>query len=232
MISAIIPTMWFHTETLVQIVDKLSQEESVDEIIIISNNKQDQQWNRLNLSKVVKVEPKKNLGCNPSWNVGAIMATNDKLLILNDDFYFDFSICSKIEPHITEDTGMIGTNPRSFHGDGPVRLVPSRWPEPLPSGFACGFFIHRNVFLQHIIPHILKLHCGDNWLLDTIGKQHYLIYGISFPTTFSNTIPKVRALDTSHPLYIDSTQDELLYPQLVNGLVKYIKEYKTEVIVL
>lgn len=224
--------MWFRKETLIQIVDDLTQEASVDEIIVISNNKYEQRWDLLNLTKVIKVEPKKNLGCNPSWNVGAIMATNDKLFILNDDFYFDFSVCSKVEPYITENVGMIGTNPRSFYGDGPLRLVPSRWPEPLPSGFACGFFIHRNVFLQNIIPHVLKLHCGDNWLLDTAGKQHYLIHGVSFPTTFSNTIPKVRSLDTSHPLYIDSSRDEVLYPQLVSGYINYIKDYQTEIIFL
>lgn len=224
--------MWFRKETLIQIVDDLTQEASVDEIIVISNNKYEQRWDLLNLTKVIKVEPKKNLGCNPSWNVGAIMATNDKLFILNDDFYFDFSVCSKVEPYITENVGMIGTNPRSFYGDGPLRLVPSRWPEPLSSGFACGFFIHRNVFLQNIIPHVLKLHCGDNWLLDTVGKQHYLIHGVSFPTTFSNTIPKVRSLDTSHPLYIDSSRDEVLYPQLASGYINYIKDYQTEIIFL
>lgn len=232
MISVIIPTMWFHQETLKHIVDDLTKQNCIEEIIIFSNNKFQQNWDLLNLQKVIKIEPSKNLGCNPSWNAGAIIAKNDKLFILNDDFHFDFSICEKIEPHITEQIGMIGANPDSNTSDGPLRLVPSTWPNPLPGGFACGFFIHRNVFLEKIIPHELKLHCGDNWLLDTTGRQHYCISGINFPKTFSGTIPAVRQLDSSHPLYIDSLNDERRYAELVQRHINYTKQYHSKSIIL
>lgn len=232
MISVIIPTMWFHEETLKNIVQDLTVQNCIEEIIIFSNNKLQQNWDLLNLQKVIKVEPSKNLGCNPSWNAGAIIAKNDKLFILNDDFHFDFSICEKIEQYITDQIGMIGTNPDSNQSDGPPRLVPARWPEPLPGGFACGFFIHRNVFLKNLIPHELKLHCGDNWLLDTTAKQHYFISGVNFSRTFSGTIPVVRTFDTSHPLYIDSLNDERRYVELVRGKLEYVKHYRSESIIL
>lgn len=220
MISAIVPTMWLYPDRLRDIVYGLTQEPSIGEIILIVNNKIQANLSILNHSKTVVVIPQRNIGCNPAWNLGAKMASNDKLFFLNDDFIFDFSVCGLIEPHITEDKGLILSDTDSSPSDTPLRLSPIQWPgTKWIHGWACGFFVHKNVY-NHI-PDELKLHCGDNWLLDTIGKQHYVLRGISFSKDFSGTIGAVRRLDSSHPLYIDSTKDESLYENIKPSYMKY-----------
>lgn len=219
MISAIIPSMWWYPDRLRDIINNLTKESCIDEIILISNNKFQANFSELNLEKTTVVIPQKNIGCNPAWNIGAKIAKNDKLFFINDDFIFDFSICGLIEPHITEDTGLIlsGTDSST---DEPLHLSPVDWPNAnWIHGWACGFFVHKKVY--NFIPDELKLHCGDNWLLDTVGKQHYVLRGVSFSNEFSGTIKTVRSLPVDHPLYIDSTQDEILYTQLKPLYAKY-----------
>jgi hypothetical protein len=225
--------MWFHKDILHSIVESLTTLKVFDEIIVISNNKFEQDWSILNPKKLIKLEQERNIGCNPAWNLGVNIAKNDKLFLLNDDFLFKFDIAEKIEPHITENVGMIGCNTESNYDDSPMRLEPVKWPvNPLPAGFACGFFIHKNVYLNNIIPEHLKLHCGDNWLLDTTAKQHYIICGIPFMKQFSGTIPRVRSLSSSHPLYIDSHSDESNYAAMIDAHKKYVSEYQTTPIIL
>lgn len=230
MISAIVPTMWWYPTRLRDIITNLTKESCIDEIILIVNNKFQAELSTLNLEKTTIVVPQRNIGCNPAWNLGARIAKNDKLFFINDDFIFDFSVCGLIEPHITEDKGLILSDTDSSVNDSPLRLSPVDWPNAKwIHGWACGFFVHKKVY--NFIPEELKLHCGDNWLLDTIGKQHYVLRGTSFSKDFSGTIKTVRALETNHPLYIDSTQDENLYEKMKPLNEKYhLQVDKTEIL--
>lgn len=230
MISAIIPSMGWYPDRLREIVSDLTKESCIDEIILIVNNKLHTNLSTLNHEKTVVIIPQRNIGCNPAWNLGVRIARNDKLFVINDDFIFDFSVCGLIEPHITEDKGLILSDTNSSTEDLPVRLSPIDWPDTKwIHGWACGFFIHKKVY--NFIPDELKLHCGDNWLLDTTGKQHYVLRGINFSKDFSETIKTVRSLDKSHFLYVDSTKDESLYEKIKMENVKYHKTTtETEII--
>lgn len=226
MISVIIPAMWFAKHNLINSVDNLTKLDIVGEIIVIHNNKCDYDLNALNQEKLVSIIPPRNIGCNPAWNIGAKLARFDKLFILNDDFEFDFSVCSLIAPHITSDKGLILSDTSSASSDTPIRLTPVTWPGNWMHGWACAFFIHRSVYLDNIIPEEIKVNYGDNWLLNTTGKPHYVLRGVSFSNTFSTTINRMDGLVDNSLLYIDCGGDESAYERLKVGNVKY-GEHKT-----
>jgi len=217
MISVIIPTIWLHPDAVHHIINQLILESSIGEIILINNNRNYENSSIPNHPKLVLVVPEKNIGCNPAWNIGAKMASFDKLFFLSDDFAFDFSICKYIEPHITETRGLILSNTNSSSNDMPIRLVPANWPENRTLGWASGFFVHKKVY--NPIPEQLKVYCGDNWLLDTIPYPHYMIHGVSFNKYFSYSVNFVRNLGPHHPLYIDFSGDQIEYENIKKQMI-------------
>ena len=95
------------------------------------------------IPKLTYIEEGQNTFINPAWNKGAAMAKYDKLMFLNDDIITDFTIIDKIYDHITEDKGIIGLGEGCWKyngGEFGVRPI-----HEFRGGFACLFFIHKNV---------------------------------------------------------------------------------------
>jgi hypothetical protein len=150
-LSIVIPTLWlvdFFKSTL----EKLHGCELVDEIVIISNSK-----NRLDLSHLSKVkilQMSSNIGVNPAWNIGVAHASNDDVLVINDDYIFDLEFLNKVI-ELKDDYAMLAVNPDKQATE--VVSITKR-----PDGFGCAFYINKKDYAT--IPEDLKIYFGDDWL--------------------------------------------------------------------
>ena len=169
MYSVIIPTMW-KCDRFQQTLRELSAHELVGEIILIDNTTNDL---KIELPKLIHILEGKNTYVTAPWNKGAKMAQYDKLLILNDDIWMDWNILNILEPHITEQIGLIGLDEIEYN----VKPIKSFGLEPIErrnGGWGCAIFVHKENYTR--IPEEMKLWGQDDWLFVTnrnAGKQNY-----------------------------------------------------------
>ena len=195
--TAVIPTM-LKSPRLKKLVEDLQNHYLIDEIIIIDNSG--------NLKPSLEPHPKqkyicegKNTGCNPAWNKGVSLAKYDKLLVLNDDLWFDWDILSTLESYVNEEVGMIGMAEENF--DNPSNEFGLEPINHRNGGFACAFFIHKNNWID--IPFEMKLWGGDDWLFvknRNNGKQNYKILGFKLEGEVSGTLENAELTPTLNPI--------------------------------
>lgn len=190
MISVIIPTMLIPIG-VEERIRTWAKSPSVKEIIVINNTNKSVDFS--DESKIINIFEGHNTFINPAWNKGYHLSTTDKLCFANDDIDFDIDLFDWIEPHISEDKGMIGLD--EYHGNGvwqdepgcdrsrseerrgkrfPFKLLPihhNRKP-----GFACIWFIHKNNY--KVIPDDLKVFYGDDYVYYKNGKTNYSIQNL------------------------------------------------------
>jgi len=196
MYSVVALTMW-KCERFKETLAELDKHPLVGEIILIDNSEMD--VDSLKLKKLNHIKEEKNTYINPAWNKGVSLAKYDKLLVLNDDLWFDWDILHTLEPHITEDIAMIGMAEENF--DNPADEFGL---EPIThrnGGFACAFFIHKKSWLN--IPFEMKLWGGDDWLFvknRNGGKQNYKITGFKLFGEVSGTLENADLTPTLNPI--------------------------------
>jgi hypothetical protein len=196
MYSVVALTMW-KCERFRETLRELNEHPLVGEIILIDNSESDVE--PLNLSKLNHIKEVKNTYINPAWNKGVSLAKYDKLLVLNDDLWFDWNIFSILQPYITEEIGLIGMAEENF--DNPSNEFGL---EPIyhrNGGFACAFFIHKNNWID--IPFEMKLWGGDDWLFvknRENKKQNYKIVGFKLEGEVSGTLENADLTPTLNPI--------------------------------
>jgi len=195
MYSVIALTMW-KCDRFQQTLRELSKHPLIGEIILIDNTANDL---KIELPKLIHILERKNTYINPAWNKGVSLAKYDKLLVLNDDLWFDWNILDILESHITEEVGMIGMAEENF--DNPQNEFGL---EPIyhrNGGFACAFFIHKHNWIY--IPNEMKLWGGDDWLFvknKNNGKQNYKIVGFKLEGEVSGTLENADLVTTLNPI--------------------------------
>ena len=85
-LSVIIPTIYKKPLILYKIIELLSSEDVVDEIILISNAECTMSFPYA--EKLKFFEPERNAYVCLSWNFGVSIIQNDYFLIMNDDILF------------------------------------------------------------------------------------------------------------------------------------------------
>ena len=186
-ISVIIPTIQKTLEVLEQIIVLLSQDESVEEIILINNkveNPLDYDFPKLRI-----ITPNENLYVNASWNLGIKESKCENFLLLNDDLLFGKNFCSNVlksEIFNKESTGLIGMNPSMIKGfnelvnfkDEVAILQP--FTNYLGTGdWGISIFGKKSTWFN--IPDDLKIIYGDNFILyqnQLIKKINYSIVNL------------------------------------------------------
>lgn len=174
MISVIIPTL-FKVDRLHQTLIELSNCDEVGEIILIDNT---DNLTPIILPKLNHICEGKNTYVNPAWNKGVELSKFDKLLIINDDTWFDFKYLKNISPFITQDVCMIGIS-SDIKQEFKVVPIEPHFTDNLvhrPDGFGCCYFIHKSKYVP--IPTELKIWCGDDWLFYQDRNINRLIEGI------------------------------------------------------
>lgn len=195
MYSVVALTMW-KCDRFQQTLRELSKHPLVGEIILIDNTSNDL---KIELPKLVHILEGKNTYINPAWNKGVSLAKYDKLLILNDDLWFDWNILNIVEPYVNEEIGMIGMAEENF--DNPLSEFGLEPINHRNGGFACAFFIHKNNWIN--IPFEMKLWGGDDWLFvknRNNGKQNYKIVGFKLEGEVSGTLENADLISALNPI--------------------------------
>ena len=174
MYSIIIPTMW-KCDRLQTTLRELNEHPLVGEIILIDNTTNDI---KIELSKLIHILEGKNTYVTAPWNKGAKLAKYDKLLILNDDIWMNWKILNILEPHITEQIGLIGLDEQEYnieHTGNEFGLEPI---EHRNGGWGCAIFVHKENYSP--IPEEMKLWGQDDWLFVKARnrrKQNFKLVG-------------------------------------------------------
>ena len=195
MYSVVALTMW-KCNRFQQTLRELSKHPLVGEIILIDNTSNDL---KIELPKLIHILEGKNTYINPAWNKGVSLAKYDKLLVLNDDLWFDWNILSTLESYVNEEVGMIGMAEENF--DNPSNEFGLEPISHRNGGFACAFFIHKNNWID--IPFEMKLWGGDDWLFvknRNNGKQNYKILGFKLEGEVSGTLENADLTPTLNPI--------------------------------
>lgn len=188
MITVIIPTLW-QCDQLHTTLQELSDCPYVGEILLFDNTANK---NRISLPKLQHILEGRNTYVGAPWNKGAAMAKHDRLLVLNDDTWMDWSYLSQISGQILETRGMLGIAQKNYQLKGAAQLqfleVSNR-----PNAFACLFFIHKDSWVP--IPDDIKIWATDCWVFtknQQAGRFNYYIQGLPVSGYVSKTVSHLK----------------------------------------
>ena len=182
MLSIVIPTLQKNTTILSLLIDTLTKDQNVGEIILIDNSLKGFQNNSPKLRVIV---PEQNLYVNPSWNLGVQEAKYDFIGLLNDDIAVAENFCSNVLAKLDEKNGIYGVNIKNVVSKDEISEIPQN-----TSGieiekinyrgewFGVAMFFHKNSYVK--IPEQLKIYRGDDWIVlqaKKNKKQNYTILG-------------------------------------------------------
>lgn len=181
MFSVVLPTMWKISEFLKDLND-LENCDKVGEIILINNNisATPSEFDVTNYTKIIEIKPPRNMYVNPAWNFGVRTAKFDKILIKNDDIFFNYNKClTAVEEELNKDDCIIGTyisanvNKTGVethnvinHDDDKIRfdIVSERgW------GYGCAMFFNKKTYIP--INENLLIWCGDDFMTQTYSRR-------------------------------------------------------------
>lgn len=188
MFTVVIPTLW-NCPRLKETLVELNNCEFVGEVILIDNTKNNQYIKHL--PKVKHILEGQNTYVTASWNKGVNQSQYDKLLILNDDTWFNWGILGVLKDYVTPEIGMIGISKdsykRSENGDLSLINVNTR-----PEAYACAFFIHKQSWIP--IPEEMKIWGQDDWLFvknRQAGKTNFMLKNFKVEGYISLTVDKL-----------------------------------------
>lgn len=188
-LSVIIPTLYKKPKVLYKLIEVLSFDECVSEIIIISNSKDEITFPVT--TKINIYRPEQNLYVNSSWKKGIELAKEDNFLIINDDILVCEDFCNMVvnsEIFNKEETGLIGLNPYQIENylcDTEDLEIPEKR-KPLLLKFnkltniknwGSAFFGKKENWYD--IPDDLKIFYGDNYLMYKNILNHKCNYAIN-----------------------------------------------------
>lgn len=201
--TCVIPTLWLSKE-FVYICEELQENKLVQEIIVIDNNRQarnidfskygkpihytlnifNKTYKVAKYGKYLVIDAGENLFVSKPWNMGATLASNPLLCILNDDILVNAATFNFISKNITKDTGIIGVdyNNYSYTGHNPV-LIPISF---RPYAFGCCMFIHKSKYVK--IPDDIKVFYNDDFLLHKIQGNKFVISNVEMRGSVSTSI--------------------------------------------
>lgn len=190
MFSVIIPTMWKCDRLHITLLE-LNSNPLVGEILLFDNT--DNTKPIEGLSKLVHILEGKNTYVTAPWNKGVRMAKYDKLLVLNDDTWFDWCVIGSIEPFVTDKIGGIGMWEQNFeiktkNTDLDLAIIEFR-----PPGWGVAIFIHRGSWIP--IPEEMMIWGQDDWLFAKnreLGKPNIMISGLKLEGSVSLTINSLK----------------------------------------
>ena len=192
-LTVIIPTLW-RGGFLDKMVVELNDSDIVDEIIIIDNHPS--RGHDFTLSKVVRVKTKENLYVNGSWNYGASLSKNNKIMLLSDDVWFDINKLPLILDGL-EQGCVIGPSKNAWHNKDnfAITKLPQR-----PHSWGTVIFVRKDDWTD--IPSELRIWFGDDWIANK-AKTLLGVEGISIETNngTSSDLPRFNHIRRNDIIY-------------------------------
>lgn len=188
--TAIVPTM-LKSPRLKKLVEDLQNSDYVDEIIVIDNS--------TNTTPSLESHPKlryinegRNTGCNPAWNKGVELSSNELLVIVNDDVNFDPIILGALTSDVVDNAGIIGMGEGNWDGfkgipftyEGEPYLEEWR-PGVNDSGWGSLMMLKKSMWIP--IPEDLIVWYGDNFIKDVNPIKKSILRGFRLETDMSTT---------------------------------------------
>lgn len=223
MITFIIPTLWKANEIYNSIEQfKRLQDKNVELIIIDNTNSNFYD----NDSRIVIVKCSNNIFVNPSWNIGARLAKNKYICLLNDDIYFNLvpvinSFKSFIESY--PKLGIIGFNMLSLNDKNELNddsdiLELEDTTGIVPFAYGCCMFLKKEDYVQ--IDESYKIFYGDTLLIVSIvDKQRKRMYYIKN----IKCIGRISVSSNIHPEEMNSESE--FFSEQSGKLIKYGPSY-------
>ena len=184
--TAVIPTM-LKSPRLKKLVEDLQNSEYVDEVIIIDNSG--------NLEPSLEPHPKqkyicegKNTGCNPAWNKGVELSSNELITICNDDINFDPIILGALTDEIVSNAGIIGMGQGNYdeNFDDSQNPYLETWSSGIDDwGWGSLLFLKKSMWVT--IPENIIVWYGDNFIKDINPIQKSILRGFKVQTEMSTT---------------------------------------------
>lgn len=192
--SVIIPTIQKKPKILYSLVEMLTADSCVGEILVI-NNKPEVSLDIISGGKIRVINAPENLYVNASWNLGVSQIQNNNFALLNDDMLICENFLSEIlnsEVFNDEKTGLIGADNNDIKRNDGAEIF------EIPQAYSSPVFIPLTRYLQtgdwgiailgkkenyYMIPSDLKIIYGDNYLLYKNlqnGKLNYQVSGMPF----------------------------------------------------
>ena len=179
-LSAIIPTLLKDRNILNRLINNLVNDDSVEEIIVINNSKEDFYYDNPKLKIISKGE---NLFVNPSWNLGVREAKYEYVSLINDDIILPENFCSAVLDKMDEKSGIIGMdndfviNLRDENNN--MKEIPQNAPilsdniylkqtNYRKKSFGIIMFFKKDVYKP--ILEDLKIFFGDDWIVHFANK--------------------------------------------------------------
>jgi glycosyltransferase involved in cell wall biosynthesis len=196
MISIVIPTLWKAEEIYETITSFKAANNIGAELIIIDNANSSFQDPTLTL-----IKPQENIGVNPAWNIGSILAKNEHVLFLNDDLTINFKLFFEFVKTldnleyglITLDKTLIATQDINTNND----VLEIENCETKFNGFGCFMIIKKKLY--PIVPQEFKIFFGDfyfHFVLENILKLPILyIKGLKTKGRISVTSQEITVND-------------------------------------
>lgn len=176
--SVIIPTLWKGCY-LIEMLEKLIESNSVQEIILL-DNAPDQAQSIPISEKIIHIQNENNLYVNPSWNLGVRLAKADNLLFLSDDVRFDTWYIPLLLDQL-EDGTVIGAHPDAWKENMSFGFAPL--PHQVHS-WGVMFLMRKTDWVT--IPEEMKIWYGDTWLC-AHAKRILGYFGIEIETKNETT---------------------------------------------
>ncbi len=184
MISIIIPTLW-KSDKIYKTIESflLYNNKENSEIIIIDNLNSDYKSPDLNYIRVEKMQ--ENIFVNPSWNLGAKLARNNHICLLNDDIFINIHTLlenfKRLVYDVNLDYGMIPIQPKEFkfyeipNNDNDLFFLDKV--KTRGSGFGMMMIMKKENYYD--IPDCFKIYFGDDilWYInDNLLKNKNLYF--------------------------------------------------------
>lgn len=192
MITFVIPTLW-KSERIKDTIESFKLSDRTDiELIIIDNTNSDF---KARDSRITVIKVKKNIFVNLAWNIGATLAKNNYICLLNDDISLNINcLLNNFKKLVEVDSnfGMIGLYERNFSVDDynsdsdKLQLVEL---DNRTFGFGCMMILKKKNYIM--IPDIFKVFFGDDYLYffnkDINHRKIYWIEGLKTPGEIAAT---------------------------------------------
>ena len=180
-ITAVIPTLLKDKNILNRLINNLVNDNSVEEVIVINNSKEDFYYDNPKIKIISKGE---NLFVNPSWNLGVREAKCEYVALINDDIILPQNLCSAVLEQMDDKTGIVGmdndfvinlrdenNNMKEIPQTDPVLsdkiyLKPTNYRK---KSFGILMFFNKNVYKP--ILEDLKIFFGDDWIIHFANKK-------------------------------------------------------------
>ncbi len=234
MLSVVVPTMW-QFKPFCDFIEDVAQLPIVDEIIIINNLVElTPDHPALSHQKIKMHNMEENIYCNPSWNLGAKLAKNDKVCFLSDDVIVDLRIFKRVHDHMTPEQGITGIRITKEVYDlhfpnhsniqdlnklvvtGDLKITPWVGVE-YNLGWGALFFVDKRNWID--IHSELLIMYGDSWVFNMqieMGRMNYLVqdcffytpWNVTWKTDYVKRRNELIAKET-HEFYIQCQQETL-----------------------